>query len=1271
MAARIAKISIWTLAGLAGALILALAMLALNPVWLSRPAEKWVRSYLEANPLAESARMEFRSITWKPLRGLEVHGIRIHRGDVGLFLGSAELSGLGWRRGRLYADRLILDSLLVSGIPDSKWLDWFSPWTDPSDTSSSGFSCEIGEVELGFWARNVQGDTLIAPSKLRIKQLVWASNSLGLDASLGLDLPGAGLIEAKVRMDSAATEAEVRWSNLLAEVKYSPKAIRIAVSDDSSNAVVLNAYENKNEWVLPEQGLQWGQFEAQARGRWGDLGRELELRAPGLALRASELDGSIIASLTADSTKQTDGSKWLLHGGLEAKYSASNWAVQGKNLNARWLEQRAQFTSIDLSGTSNRWRALVGESTYGSIEAQGDYDLGSVALLWRPLSPIKPLEDLPAVHRVRAQWSALEPYSLVASAEDSLATVARFKASQSSKAWNIEASWGSYRLKALFKRSPDQWNFGGSSSSDIASQLVAGKVPMLDSLGLTKLDASGASLQVHLENSTEFTRGSAKYLHEGRIGRWDYLANASKVRHEFTWDGPEKAVAVLTARPGDSLKVQLTGLANHPRGGELKAQMQIWPYGSKWTGRLIDGYGDAWYKPEDGDSLRIHGILQGASRLSYDFDKGRLALDEALFWNCAEGQLALDGAWSPIEGEFLSLRASGLNLPFWTKIAGLEQFEFGGSVSLDAKFMNRQAGWAVSGGLQSENLSMKQQPLGVFSLGLDFVPDREAADLSLRWDHGDTAIVHVNGSYGVNGLEAVSEQISIPVRWARPFAEGAVNALDGRIKGRAQCAANSDFTNLRWEGSGVWSNAGLTIPALGLGLRGTAPWVLGQKSLKMGPSRFADHRGVGSAEVSVNLNFEAQQLVDLRFKTEGMVVMDLPPSPKADFYGYVVASGAGDLTGSASSLRKNVSAKSIDSSVFVLPLDAPVSLEEVKFLTFRSRAEPLKPQKRNSEDFKFDLHLDLEVTEDILAQLILDETLGDVIEARGTGLISLDVPWVGDMMLRGNLTMDRGTYLFTLGNLINKPFSLVPGGTIRWTGDPYAAQLNLTALYRTRADVKDYLSLPDAGRQNLDVRLTATGPLFQPQLAFDIGMPNAGEIAQAALASRLSYSDERTTQVLSLLTISSFWLGSSPLSAQGMQAVESNTTQVLASQFSNFVTQGLGADWDVNLAYSNNSAAAQREMEASIGKSFLDDRLSIQTEWGIPIGQSQPSIGLGDIEIRYQLSEDGRWSTKAYQSKNNQMLQTGVVGSQRQGVGIRFEQSGTSWRQLLQRPKKD
>jgi hypothetical protein len=413
--------------------------------------------------------------------------------------------------------------------------------------------------------------------------------------------------------------------------------------------------------------------------------------------------------------------------------------------------------------------------------------------------------------------------------------------------------------------------------------------------------------------------------------------------------------------------------------------------------------------------------------------------------------------------------------------------------------------------------------------------------------------------------------------------------------------------------------------------------------------------------------FEGPELVDLTFKTERMLVLDLPPN--SDFYGYVVGSGQGRLRGTANALRLDIQAKSTDSSVFVLPLDAPVSLDEVEFLHFKSRSALDAPRVRRqrTDDFRFDLHLDLEVTPDVLARLILDETVGDVIEARGAGPLQLDVPWVGDMALRGNLVLNRGTYLFTLQNLINKPFSLIPGGTINWTGDPYGAQMDLTAVYKTRADVRDYLALPEAGRQNIDVEMHATGPLFQPQLAFGIRLPNAGELAQAALSSRLSYPDERTTQVLSLLTISSFWVGSSPLAAQGMQAVESNTSQVLASQFTNFVTQGLGADWDVNLAYSTNTAAAQREMEASIGRSFLDDRLSIQTEWGIPIGQSQPSIGLGDVEVRYQLSDDGRWSAKAYQRRNDQNMQSGVVGSQRQGVGLRWEQSGESWSDLLRR----
>lgn len=1265
MAARVLRITGIAFLGVLVALGLVLAALALNPKWVSRPAEQWVRTYLQNNPLADSARLEFASLEWKPLRGLALHGVHLHQGEEGVFLGSVDFEGLGWRNGRLYAEKLVLDSLVVTGIPGAHWADWFQTWTDPTDTTSSTLALELGEVSLGFWARGLEGDTLVAPSLLHMQHVVWESNALQALAQLDLAVPAAGRVHADLRLSRDSASLGLAWNQLSAQLSYAVDQVELSLKDTLSNALSLRALNDKNQWILPRQHLAWDGLELDAEGRWSDAGGRLRIAGSGLSAVVKSQGDVLRLTLEADSSKLPDRASWLAHGTLNGRYRNDLWSLRGTNIYAGVGSQRQHFTEIDLSGSTSNWSATVREASYGELTARGDFALESVLVRWFPKNPIRPGFGLPSVHGLDADWSITAPYDVQIAAFDSVARVGSFSAKVHGETWDMAANWGAYQLQSRWMRLPSAWNVPELTTAKVAEQLVAGRLAVLDSLGFASLDLRGPELNLHLVHEPSGTVGTGWWTSDGQRANWMYRASRGSVRHEITWDGSEYAQLRLEAQPGDSLRLSFQGQANHPRGGAARLVAQIWPYGNVWDGGLLHGFADAWDRPESGDSVRLHGEFRGGRHLSYDFDKQRFALIDPLYWNSPHGQLALGGALSPNEGEVLRVQARNVHVPFWTRVAGLSDLDLGGEVTLDAVVVGQLSGWAVSGGLRTDSLSLKNQPLGALSIDLDYQPERNAADLALNWDLGDTAIIHLKGSLSGEGFSAKTHQLSIPLRWARPFIEGSIDDLSGRLQGRVQLAAKADFSDLTWSGSGFWSGAHLRIPTVGLGLTGTAPWVLTEKSLKLGPARFADHRGVGSAEITANVAFTGSELIDLRFKTERMVVLDLPPSRKADFYGYMVASGSGRLYGSTRGLRLDVRAKSADSSVFALPLDAPVSLDEVEFLNFRKRNEAPVQRKRTNDDFKFDVHLDLDVTQDVLARLILDETLGDVIEARGSGPIQLDVPWVGDMALRGSLTLDRGTYLFTLGNLVNKPFSLVPGGTIRWTGDPYAAQMNLTARYRTRADVKDYLGLPEAGRQNIDVGLRATGPLFQPQLAFDVSMPNAGELAKAALASRMSYADERTTQVLSLLTISSFWLGSSPLAAQGMQAVESNTTQVLASQFTNFVTQGLGADWDVNLAYSANSAAAQREMEASIGRSFLDDRLSIQTEWGIPIGQSQPSIGLGDVEVRYQLSEDGRWSAKAYQRRNDRMIQTGVVGSQRQGVGVRFEQSGESWSQLL------
>jgi len=1248
-------------------LILGIVAVRMRPDWVARPVENYLRNYLTVNPLSDSASIDFERIEWVPWRGIRIHGLHVHRKAEGVYLRSVQLEGVGWTNGGPSVASMVLDSLVVTGTPSGGWMHWFDAWIDPNDTTSTPIYASVNQVEVDFWMRSLEGDTVLAPSRLSLTGIRVAASELRVSGDLNVAVPGAGEVAAKFEVLPGESNLALSYQRWQLAAHYTPVNIELKLKYDSINSLKLNLLHKENSWIIERTKVAWDGVEGTAAALWGPSMHWLELEWSGINAKIQEDQGTWSLAVRADSSKADADASWAAHGSLSASYSDRSWSLNGRMVRVRAGDSRWIVGPINAFGGTQSWQLSLTEETYGHLSAQGDYSAESITATWTPVRAIRPVASLPSLAAVDVKWSVRAPWDLQLSARDSTGIVGGATASYSSELWSIAASLGGYRVNAEFDRTPDRWSIPTRELHQWAELAVSRRVDVLDSVGLKTLFIKGPELNASLDHTFEQTTASLLYTDDETTASWRYTASESKAEHFLDWTGSEVAHLHFVGHSRDSLLVTAQATAPHSRGGTVEFAMSVWPHQSVWSGSLNSGAASAWYRPEDGDSLELTGMLSGAQSWTYDYTNRRLALEDPLSWSSPEGSIAVGGALSPNEGEVLRVQARNVNLPFWSRIAGLSGVDLGGALRLDAIVVGQLSGWAVSGGIRTENLSLRNQSVGEVSLELDYLPDAAHTDLSVVWNHHDTVLLDLRGVLDADHFAAQTKVLNLPVRWVRPFADGVVDKLDGRLKGKVNLESRPDFSDFNWYGSGFWANANLELPSIGLGLKSSTPWTLTKSGVVLGPARWADHRGVGSAEIRAKVAFDGSELVDLTFKTERMLVLDLPPN--SDFYGYVVGAGQGRLRGTANALRLDIQAKSADSSVFVLPLDAPVSLDEVEFLHFKSRSAPDAPRARlrRTDDFRFDLHLDLEVTPDVLARLILDETVGDVIEARGAGPLQLDVPWVGDMALRGNLVLNRGTYLFTLQNLINKPFSLIPGGTINWTGDPYGAEMDLTAVYKTRADVRDYLALPEVGRQNVDVQMHATGPLFQPQLAFGIQLPNAGELAQAALSSRLSYPDERTTQVLSLLTISSFWVGSSPLAAQGMQAVESNTSQVLASQFTNFVTQGLGADWDVNLAYSTNTAAAQREMEASIGRSFLDDRLSIQTEWGIPIGQSQPSIGLGDVEVRYQLSEDGRWSAKAYQRRNDQNMQSGVVGSQRQGVGLRWEQSGESWSDLLRK----
>ena len=86
-------------------------------------------------------------------------------------------------------------------------------------------------------------------------------------------------------------------------------------------------------------------------------------------------------------------------------------------------------------------------------------------------------------------------------------------------------------------------------------------------------------------------------------------------------------------------------------------------------------------------------------------------------------------------------------------------------------------------------------------------------------------------------------------------------------------------------------------------------------------------------------------------------------------------------------------------------------------------------------------------------------TLGNL-SGKGNAELNLNINSIGDFEMSGDYIIETGSFDFTAQEVINKKFEIRQGGTISWTGNPTAAQINLKAVYALRASLKNFIKLP-------------------------------------------------------------------------------------------------------------------------------------------------------------------------------------------------------------------
>lgn len=418
---------------------------------------------------------------------------------------------------------------------------------------------------------------------------------------------------------------------------------------------------------------------------------------------------------------------------------------------------------------------------------------------------------------------------------------------------------------------------------------------------------------------------------------------------------------------------------------------------------------------------------------------------------------------------------------------------------------------------------------------------------------------------------------------------------------------------------------------------------------------------------------------NIRFGTGRMLVLNTTKADNSAFYGKVIGSASLNIDGPLTNLRMDItgkpSASFADSShIYLLTGSSREggAIDYIEFIQFGSKMEDELKGKKGTNIL---VNMNLEATPSCKIDVILDESLGDVIKGRGNGLLNIRVGTQEPLSIRGNYNITDGEYTFNFQTFLKKFFT-IRNGNISWNGDPELASININAEYLAKkVDLSSIASKGYTQRDDLTILAHLTGILNKPEINFEFILPaksdlNSDFVAVRKLENFKTDKNEMLKQVASLLLVNAFITDQRYLGSSGIMGKATNTlTNTIGGVVSNWLTgifnkelekatKGVLSTYlDINssLDLQNKAALLQANVNAGL-KILLNNRLVIliggNIDYNNPYALSNKSLVTPDITIEYTLTKDGRW--KAIGFNRTSIVATDISGTQRNRSGLKL-----------------
>ncbi len=620
----------------------------------------------------------------------------------------------------------------------------------------------------------------------------------------------------------------------------------------------------------------------------------------------------------------------------------------------------------------------------------------------------------------------------------------------------------------------------------------------------------------------------------------------------------------------------------------------------------------------------------------------------------------------------LKVRLTEVNLNSITP--KIDSLDITGAITGNIDFIQRDKQYYPNASLVVNDVEVNNTPYGDMNLVVSGNQDLTLYNINLSLIN--EKVKHIS-AVGALDVSKEKPQIQLDVDFTQfdlapftPIGKGVITQIRGDVSGNVRVFGELTSPNIK--GNLDLYGGGLKIPYLNTDFDLQSPTYISvsKNAFEFTKTTITDTNYQTTANLTGSITHKnfSQWGLNLNLDTNRLLVLDTPPDEDQLYYGTAFISGDASISGPMNELNIIANAKTEAGTSFKIPISDAESIGDdsfIKFLSPGEKAARLRGEKLVSQTIKgMSMEFDLDITPEAEVEVVVDQENNSTLKGRGAGNLLLSINTNGKFEMYGDFIVWEGVYDFRYRGLFQKTIQVEQNGTITWDGNPTKAQLNLRAIYDTRANPSVLLDNPSLNRKiDVTVAINLTGEVMHPDLDFEITFPNVASTVKSELEYKLQDPEFREIQAMSLISTGAFLgdgSGQSMLASTIAERINSLVADILSNSDSRFV---ILPSYEPSVKTLNQETADQFlvQLQTQIGK-----RIIINGKVGIPVGGVNESSIAGDVRVQWLVNKDGSLRINFFNRQANLQF----IGEDQifeQGAGISYSVNFDTFKELVEK----